>query len=49
NHQQSHLIVALLYFITKVSMSTLYNIVTYFPPSTQTHVFTPTDISQFET
>jgi hypothetical protein len=49
NNQQSRLIPSLSYFITKISMNTLYDIVTYFPPSNQTHVFTPTDINQFET
>jgi len=49
NNQQSRLITALSYFITKISMNTLYDIVTYFPPSNQTQIFTPTDVSQFET
>lgn len=49
NNQQSRLIIALSYFITKISMSTLYDVVTYFPSSNQTYVFTPTDISQYET
>ncbi|CAF3037702.1 unnamed protein product [Rotaria sp. Silwood2] len=48
-NQQSRVIVVLSYFITKISMNTLYDIITYFPPSNQTNVFTPTDISQFET
>ncbi|CAF1236923.1 unnamed protein product [Rotaria sordida] len=49
NNQQSRLIIALSYFIPKISMNTLYDIVNYFPSSNQTHVFTPTDISQFDT
>ncbi|CAF4102426.1 unnamed protein product [Rotaria sordida] len=49
NNQYSRLIVALSYIITKISMSTLYDIVTYLPPSSQSYVFTPTYISQFET
>ncbi|CAF1316968.1 unnamed protein product [Adineta steineri] len=49
NNQQSRLIVAISYFIQKVSMNTLYDIITYFPPSNQPQVFTPTDVNQFET
>jgi hypothetical protein len=49
NTQQSRLIAALSYFITKISMNTLNDIVTYFPPSNQPHVFIPTDVTQFET
>lgn len=49
NNQQSRLIAALSYFIRNIAMNTLYDIVTQFPPSTQTYVFTPTDIGQFDT
>ena len=49
NNQHSRLIMALSYFITKISMSTLYDIVAYFPQSNQAQVFTPTDVNQFET
>jgi DNA-dependent protein kinase catalytic subunit len=48
NKQQSRLIKSLLYFISKISMSTLHDIVTYFPPSNQSSVFTPTDVRQFD-
>ncbi|CAF1017404.1 unnamed protein product [Rotaria sp. Silwood1] len=47
-NQQSRLIVALWYFITKISMNKLYDIVTYFPSWNQTQLFTPIDINQFE-
>ena len=46
NNQQSRLIAALSYFISKISMNTLYDIVTYFPSVNQTQVFTPTDVNQ---
>ena len=49
NKQQSRLIISLTYFISKISMSTLHDIVNYFPPSNQTHVFTPSDVQQFDT
>ncbi|CAF0848203.1 unnamed protein product, partial [Adineta ricciae] len=49
NNQQSRFIVALSYFVGKISMSTLSDLVAYFPSSNQPQVFTPTDINQFET
>jgi hypothetical protein len=49
NNQQSRLIASLAYFISKISMSTLHDIVTYFPSSNQSYVFTPTDVRQFDT
>lgn len=49
NSQQTRLITSLKYFISKISMSTLHDIVAYFPPSSQSHVFTPTDVRQFDT
>ncbi|CAF1392236.1 unnamed protein product [Adineta steineri] len=49
NNQQSRLIVSLSYFISKISMNTLHDIVTYFPSSNQSYVFTPSDVRQFDT
>ncbi|CAF4915020.1 unnamed protein product, partial [Rotaria sp. Silwood1] len=49
NNQQSRLITSLSYFISKISMNTLHNIVSYFPASSQSYVFTPNDVRQFDT
>ncbi|CAF4559648.1 unnamed protein product, partial [Rotaria sp. Silwood2] len=47
NNQQSRLITSLSYFISKISMNTLHDIVSYFPISNQSYVFTPNDVRQF--
>ncbi|CAF5017510.1 unnamed protein product [Rotaria sp. Silwood1] len=44
NNQQSHLITSVSYFISKISMNTLRDIVSYFPISNQSYVFTPNDV-----
>ena len=49
NNQQSRLIASLSYFISKISMKTLHDIVNYFPSMNQPHVFTPSDVQQFDT
>ncbi|CAF4158320.1 unnamed protein product, partial [Rotaria sp. Silwood2] len=47
NNQQSRLITSLSYFISKISMNTLHDIVSYFPISNQSYVFTRNDVRQF--
>ncbi|CAM4805641.1 unnamed protein product [Rotaria magnacalcarata] len=49
NNKRSRLIESLSYFISKISMNTLHDIVTYFPSSNQSNVFTPNDVHQFDT
>ena len=49
NHQQSRLVTSLNYFISKIAMSTLHDLVTYFPSSSLSAVFTPNDVRQFDT
>jgi len=49
HEEQSRLFSGLSYFITRISMSTLDDLMKSFPSSNQTQVFTPTDISQYET
>ncbi|CAF2850969.1 unnamed protein product [Rotaria sp. Silwood2] len=49
NNQKSRLITSLSYFISKISMNTLHDIVNYFPASNQSYVFTPNDVRQFDT
>ncbi|CAF3812228.1 unnamed protein product [Rotaria sordida] len=49
NNQQSRLITSLSYFISKISMNTLHDIVSYFPVSNQSYIFTPNDVRQFDT
>jgi len=49
NQQRTRLIISLKYFISKISLCTLHQIVNYFPSNSQSIVFTPTDINQFDT
>ncbi|UJR22353.1 hypothetical protein I4U23_025415 [Adineta vaga] len=49
DNQRSRLIESLTYFISKISMCTLHDIITYFPSSNQSYVFTPSDVHQFDT
>ena len=49
NNQQSRLVTSLSYFISKISMKTLHDIFNYFPSTNQSHVFTPSDVQQFDT
>lgn len=49
SNQRSRLIASLSYFISKISMSTLHDVVTYFPSTNQSQVFTPSDVRQFDT